>query len=253
LKTLRLNSQKVNFDPQRFESHRRDPVISERLTYSPHIVDIYGFCGQSSLNEPMTAGMLPKALKGNLTSIEKLRVAYSASQALVAIHTAGSHDGLVPIIHRDITHRNYLVSKDGAVKLNDFNVGRFAAWDAASRTFCEFRKPDCGPYRSPEECTNQPLTEKVDIYSFGHILYFILTGHAPYTWPKKLSISRIKQSIKEGTHSTIKEQYLNSTDPATQNLVHLILKCWEYNPHDRPTAFEIQTQLGSGLNKSSRS
>jgi len=251
LKTLRLISQKVDFDPQRYESHRRDAVISERLTFSPHIVDIYGFCGQSSLNEPMTSGMLPKALKGNLTSIEKLRVAHSASQALVAIHTAGSHDGLVPIIHRDITHRNYLVSKDGTVKLNDFNVGRFAEWDSASHTFCEFRKPDCGPYRSPEECNNQPLTEKIDIYSFGHILYFILTGHAPYTSPNKLSISQIKQSIKEGNHSTIKEQYLNSTDPATQNLVHLILKCWEHNPQDRPSAVEIQNQLSSSLNKSS--
>jgi hypothetical protein len=246
LKTLRLtkNGNKIDFDPQRYESHRRDAMVSERLTSSPHIVDIYGFCGQSCINEPM-AGQMPHVK--DATSLQKLELAHSAVEALVDLHNAGdnvsNNNGVATIVHRDVTHRNYLRDGSGAIKLNDFNVGRFPEWDKATKTMCKFEKPDCGAYRSPEECEGKPLTEKIDIYSFGNILNFILTGKEPYKSPKRLNHEEIKQHIKDGIPSIIKDQYLESRDFGIQTLVELIHKCLQYNPDDRPTALQIEQVL----------
>ena len=48
LKTLHWNR---DFGPLATELHRRDAVAMERLTSSPHVVDVYAFCGQSVLTE----------------------------------------------------------------------------------------------------------------------------------------------------------------------------------------------------------
>lgn len=47
-KTLRLERE---FKPEYYELHRRDAVAMERLTRSPFVVNVFGMCGNSALNE----------------------------------------------------------------------------------------------------------------------------------------------------------------------------------------------------------
>lgn len=95
LKTLRLDR---DFSAEFFELHRRDAVAMERLTFSPYVMNIYGYCGQSALNE------LADFNVGGMTRLEelsrrlrsqphtphlymtKLQLAYQVAMALYHVH-----------------------------------------------------------------------------------------------------------------------------------------------------------------------
>jgi len=235
-----------HWEPQRYESHRRDAMATERLTSSPHIVDIYGYCAQSCLNEIMV-GTLSKS-DSSSPPLDKLLLARDAAEALADVHSAGG-SSIPTIVHRDITHRNFLLNHEGVVKLNDFNVARFPEWDRETETLCPFDKGDCGPYRSPEECRFEALTEKIDVYALGNVFYYILTKEQPFQYPWKLPISQIKQSIKEGNTSIIPSQYEESEDEAVIGFIQLIRKCWSQDPNDRPSAHEISAELSEIIEK----
>jgi hypothetical protein len=76
LKTLRY---KHEFHEQNNDRHRIDALAMERLTKSPHILDIYGYCGNSGLYEYAEGGNIYQAIwpsekKQNLTQIQKLHI-----------------------------------------------------------------------------------------------------------------------------------------------------------------------------------
>ena len=90
--------------------------------------------------------------------------------------------------HYDLNPRNIAMVKRGKAKLNDSNVAEFLTWDPENGKTCGFK----GRFREPrwrareemhyhlENYTDPaPLTEKVDIYSLGNILWDILTSHSP--------------------------------------------------------------------------
>ena len=64
LKTLRIERE---FLDEYFDLHRRDAVAMERLTFSPYVINVHGFCGQTAINE-FAEGILG----GKITSLEKL-------------------------------------------------------------------------------------------------------------------------------------------------------------------------------------
>jgi hypothetical protein len=74
-KTMRYNQ---DFTPRNFDRMRRDAVIMERLTASEFIVDMYSFCGTSSVSEFGEGGDIPAVLKDKerppLTPVDKLRI-----------------------------------------------------------------------------------------------------------------------------------------------------------------------------------
>eukprot|EP00591_Stephanopyxis_turris_P006634 CAMPEP_0195510016 /NCGR_PEP_ID=MMETSP0794_2-20130614/2783_1 /TAXON_ID=515487 /ORGANISM="Stephanopyxis turris, Strain CCMP 815" /LENGTH=374 /DNA_ID=CAMNT_0040637363 /DNA_START=288 /DNA_END=1412 /DNA_ORIENTATION=+ len=239
LKTLRISGRDVTFDPQRYESHRRDAMASEVLTSSPHVVDVYGYCGQSCFNEALKANLEGMHLSN---ATDKLQIAMEAAVALADVHSV-DFEGHPVIVHRDVTHRNFLRSANGEIKINDFNVGRFLEWDSKANEPCGFHKVDCGPYRSPEECHRGTLSEKIDIYSLGNSIYWILTRHQPYRYPKKPSTGEISKRIKAGTTPIIPDIYKNSDDPAVIVLIREIKRCWAYDPKERPSAREVADAL----------
>lgn len=63
LKTLRIERE---FIPEYYELHRRDALAMERLTFSPYVLDIYGYCGQSAINELANFGI------EGMSSLEKV-------------------------------------------------------------------------------------------------------------------------------------------------------------------------------------
>ena len=146
LKTMRYTH---DYTERNYDRHRRDGVAMERLSASPHIVDIYGFCGNSGVfqfadggdseqniwrddyyrRHKLKAGhVMPK----EWNSTEKLLVAYQMVSGLADVHK-------LHISHADISHGQFVyVSEEGKWKLNDFNRCRFIRWNEKLQDYCPF-------------------------------------------------------------------------------------------------------------------
>jgi hypothetical protein len=94
LKTLRY---KHEFHAQNNDRHRIDALAMDRLTKSPHVLDIYGYCGNSGLYEYADGGNIYQALwptekKQNFTQIQKLHIGkYHFIVCLIQSRTRGAH------------------------------------------------------------------------------------------------------------------------------------------------------------------
>ncbi len=142
LKTLRF---KHEFSDRNFDRHRRDALAMERLTSSPNIVRIFGFCGNSGITEFADGGSLenviyktPRAPEfWNIS--EKLVVAYQIATSLADVHNFDKV-GRASIAHTDITPANFVyVKRKGRYVLNDFNRCRFIAWNKKLDEPCTFQ------------------------------------------------------------------------------------------------------------------
>jgi len=99
------------------------------------------------------------------------------SQALFYLHTKGW-------VHRDVKPDNFLISDDAHVKLIDFAISEKMKTGLSAmfgNMFGGTRTQGTRSYISPEQIRNQNLDARADIYSFGCVLYELITGKPPYT------------------------------------------------------------------------
>ena len=89
------------------------------------------------------------------------------------------------ILHRDVTPANVIVRPDGRVKLLDFGLSKLLK-EGAKDTSTAPRQTGEGmivgtlDYLSPEQALGNPLDERSDLFSFGIVLYQMLTGTHPF-------------------------------------------------------------------------
>jgi serine/threonine protein kinase len=149
-----------------FEFVRMDAMVSERLSSNFRIVDIYGYCGMSLFTEFFVGHDLEDILMPDGGSIEKgqlndtndvdpqndlspgvkLVLALEIAEAIAVLH---SYEG-GPIVHDDIQPSQFLHTKDGVLKLNDFNRAELLLWDEEHQEYCRYRNgPGQGTVSEP--------------------------------------------------------------------------------------------------------
>ncbi|CAB9516381.1 STYKc [Seminavis robusta] len=260
LKTLRM---KHDFDAGDLDRHRRDALISERLTASPHILNIYGYCGNSAIYQYANSGTLYDAIGAKeyreeqmnnqhndahdkweqWTSQRKLEVSYQVVSALADLHDI-DHDGIASVAHDDLDITQY-VSTDGGntFQLSDFNGAPFVEWDSKEKQTCSFRAlMKGGKTRSPEEYDENTylVTEKIDIYALGNILYTIVEGQYPFY---DVSTTQTMSLVAKGHTPPTSEPTSTSKDHNIQLLLNAMELCWVRDPRRRATARKIQNML----------
>jgi len=137
------------------------------------------------------------------------------------------------IIHRDIKPANFLLDDNWVIRVTDFGVSR-AMYDISTGTYTY---TGTEVWMAPE-VFNKYYDQKVDTYSFGLVLWSMLTGLLPYDNYKTLS-AFTDEIIVAGTRETIPE----FNPPVHPELSRLICKCWAADPVERPEFTEILERL----------
>ncbi len=137
-------------------------------------------------------------------------------EGLEAIHNAN-------IIHRDLKPGNIIILEDGTIKITDFGVAR----PETSELTAHNEVIGSSPYIAPEVWLGDKLTNAVDLYSFGVILYELNTGVLPFDAESPALLMRMHLD-----RAPVPPKELNKTVPSWLN--RLILKLLEKSPLARP-------------------
>jgi serine/threonine-protein kinase len=136
----------------------------------PHICQIYDV-GPDYLVMEYVEG---QPLRGPMPVDEALRLARQIAAAMEEAHGKG-------ILHRDLKPANILQTRAG-VKVLDFGLAKLAtSGDSGPTQTMEGTVLGTAAYMSPEQAQGKPLDERSDIFSFGAVLYELLSGQRPFT------------------------------------------------------------------------
>lgn len=227
-------------DPNLLRRFRREAHVLASLNH-PNIVTIYdvGQEGRNvfiamelvegkALDEILTAGAMP--------THQVLDIAIQISAGLTVAHECG-------IVHRDLKPRNVMIRKDGFAKILDFGLSKHVPGFPKSPSDGTSEATEQGmllgtiDYMSPEQASGLPLDFRSDQFSFGSLLYELLTAKRPFhreTGPQTLA------AIIENEPTAIAS--LNSQVPAA--LEAIIHRCMAKKPDRRyPSTQEIERQL----------
>ncbi|XP_028551666.1 serine/threonine-protein kinase STY17 isoform X3 [Dendrobium catenatum] len=159
--------------------------------------------------------------KGVFRFSSLLRVAIDVSNGMNYLHQNN-------IIHRDLKTANLLMDEN-EVKIADFGVARF-------KTQSGIMTAETGTYRwmAPEVIEHRPYDHKADVYSFGILMWELLTGKLPYEFLSPLQAA--VGVLRAGLRPIIPK----NTNP---KLAALLEKCWQKDPALRPDFSEILDTL----------
>src|ERR1039458_7876848 len=149
----------------------------------------------------------------------KLKIAVQVARALEYVH--GQR-----IIHRDLKPDNIHINAAGVVKLIDFGIAKTEGLQMTRAGFV-LGTPF---YMAPEQVTGENITEQVDVYAFGVLLFELLTGKKPV---EAEAVERIFYSI---LNEPLRMEPLQEAC-VPQSICDLIAHCTAKNPAQRPQGF----------------
>ena len=181
---LKVLPEAFTADSDRLTRFEREAKVLASLNH-PNIASIYGLeeaAGVQALVLELVEGptLADRIKQGPLSIDEALPIARQIAEALEAAHETG-------VIHRDLKPANIKVRQDGTVKVLDFGLAKELAGEAfgsdltqaptvTARGTREGELLGTPAYMSPEQARGQKTNRQTDIWSFGCVLYEMLTG-----------------------------------------------------------------------------
>ena len=227
LKTIRGDKSSSSEIRERF---KQELILARKITHKNviRIYDLGEFEGMKFFTMELVEG---QSLREVLNEKQKLSVAETLSfmkQMLAGLAEAHSQD----VVHRDLKPQNIMVDGRGIIRIMDFGIARTADSATMTGTGEMMGTPD---YISPEQVKGETATAPSDLYSFGIILFELLTGETPFKGDTP--IAKIVARIQAKAPSP---RALNPDIPAY--LERIILKCLEADPDLRYRSAEAMLE-----------
>ncbi len=163
--------------------------------------------------------------KQTMPLMEIIKIGSQISEGLVSIHKAR-------IVHRDLTPNNLLFDENGVVKISDLGLAYLDQADFSQRAelgSLSERHPGTPRYMSPEqENSNGHLTPTSDIYSFGLILFELLSGKSYKDCKPGITPGEMGRSIPKWLNRLV--QSMLSKDPESRPMDGQAV-CQEFRKH----------------------
>ncbi|KAI3718258.1 hypothetical protein L6452_19121 [Arctium lappa] len=217
-----LKTERVNTDIQK--EFAQEVYILRKVRHK-NVVQFIGACTKPPslciVTEFMSGGSVYDYLhkqKGTFKLPTLLKISIDISKGMNYLHQNN-------IIHRDLKAANLLLDEHEVVKVADFGVARVKAQTGVMTA-------ETGTYRwmAPEVIEHKPYDHKADVFSFGVVLWELLTGKLPYEYLTPLQAA--VGVVQKGLRPTIPK----NTQP---KLGELLERCWQQDPSLRPDFTEI--------------
>uniref|UniRef100_A0A3B4B4C0 Tyrosine-protein kinase n=1 Tax=Periophthalmus magnuspinnatus TaxID=409849 RepID=A0A3B4B4C0_9GOBI len=210
----------------------REVEILKRLRHR-HLISLFAVCTESPPYYIVTELME----KGSL--LEFLRGPEGQHQDTVTLVDMGAQvaDGMSYLeenncIHRDLAARNVLVGEGHICKVADFGLGRLIK----EPFYVSEEKKIPYKWTAPEAISHGKFSSKSDVWSFGVLLYEIITcGGNPYPG-QTLSIQEVFEEVSRGYR-------MPRPSKCPEFLYKIMMDCWNAEPASRPTFRSIKDKL----------
>jgi serine/threonine protein kinase len=178
-------------DPDRKRRFIQEAKAASALNH-PNIITIHDIGNESGIDFIVMEHVAGKTLdqripRKGMKLNEALKVAVQMADALAKAHSAG-------IIHRDLKPGNVMVTNDGRVKILDFGLAKLTEVENDEEgTRTTQPQTETGTivgtvsYMSPEQAEGKKVDARSDIFSFGSVLYEMVTGQKAFQGDSKMS------------------------------------------------------------------
>jgi Tol biopolymer transport system component len=230
---LKLLPQAIAGDPQRAARFQREAQVLAALNHA-HIAQIYGFedspAGTALVMELVDGPTLADRLeRGAVPLGEALDIGRQIAEALEAAHDKG-------IVHRDLKPGNVMITSAGVVKVLDFGLAGVTrstepSIDVTQSPTLTIAATQAGmilgtaAYMSPEQAAGKPVDKRADIWSFGVVLWELLTGRRLFEG------ETIPHTLADVLRAPIELSGLPATTPPAVR--ELLRRCLDRDPRTR--------------------
>ncbi|XP_041970650.1 tyrosine kinase receptor Cad96Ca [Aricia agestis] len=242
--TVAVKTLKENASEKEKTDLLQELVVMKNLGTHPNVVRLVGCCTEKEptlvIMEFVSLGKLQQFLRdsraerhyGNthggsqfLTSRDLTHFAFQVARGMDFLSSKG-------IIHRDLAARNVLITEERTCKVADFGFAR----DIGGTQVYERKSDGRLPIRwmAPESLYDDIFSVKSDIWSFGVLLWEIVTlGSTPYPG---LSAGDVMKKVRDGHR-------LEKPEHCRRELYNIMYYCWEADPAGRPDFKEVVEML----------
>jgi len=242
---LKILTPQFENDFERINRFKKEARAVSALNH-PNIITIY------AIEETETGNFIATEFIDGLTLRERIaerpiswqeavKIAIQITGALKTAHSVG-------IIHRDIKPANIMIRRDGIVKVLDFGLAKLTGPNSGDFETREHTAPNrlMGTinYMSPEQVLGESVDARTDIFSFGVVLYEMLSGVMPFAGASdaaiyNATINKVQPSLRE------------ANDQIPVELDHIVRCAMEKNCAERYQSFsELRADLKNILRES---